>query len=264
MRLLIVRHGEPDYEKDSLTEKGWREARLLAERLSGLEVTDFYTSPLGRAKDTAALTLEAMDRTAEECAWLREFAPLIRRPDVTDKDMIAWDWLPADWTAHDEFFRRELWSFQEVMRVGVSPMEYETSSRAGYFMSGQSEGVGAEYRWVCTEFDALLARHGYMREGDIYRARRANRDTIVLFCHFGVECVLLSHLMNVSPMILWHHLCAAPSSVTSVYTEERREGIAIFRVNAFGDISHLYAGGEEPSFAARFCETYDCQEERHD
>ena len=26
MRLLIVRHGDPDYSIDSLTEKGWKEA----------------------------------------------------------------------------------------------------------------------------------------------------------------------------------------------------------------------------------------------
>ena len=28
MRILIIRHGDPDYEHDSLTEKGWREGRL--------------------------------------------------------------------------------------------------------------------------------------------------------------------------------------------------------------------------------------------
>ncbi|MFR5295066.1 MAG: hypothetical protein ACLTF6_09935 [Clostridium sp.] len=114
------------------------------------------------------------------------------------------------------------------------------------------------------EFDRLLAFHGYEREGLYYRAVRPNRDTIVLFCHFGVECVLLSHLLHVSPMPLWHGLCAAPSSVTTIYTEERRQGIASFRANAFGDISHLYAAGEEPSFAARFCETWDNENERHD
>lgn len=65
-------------------------------------------------------------------------------------------------------------------------------------------------------------------------------------------------------MPLWHGLCAAPSSVTTIYTEERRQGIASFRANAFGDISHLYAAGEEPSFAARFCETWDNENERHD
>ena len=31
MKLLIVRHAEPDYSIDSLTEKGWREAEYLSE-----------------------------------------------------------------------------------------------------------------------------------------------------------------------------------------------------------------------------------------
>lgn len=57
-------------------------------------------------------------------------------------------------------------------------------------------------------------------------------------------------------MVLWQGFCMAPSSVTTVYTEERRPGIAAFRVSAFGDISHLYAHGAEPSFSARFCEVY--------
>ena len=64
MRLLIVRHGDPDYEHDTLTEKGWREAELLAERLSKLNVKEFYVSPLGRAKDTASLMLQKMNREA--------------------------------------------------------------------------------------------------------------------------------------------------------------------------------------------------------
>lgn len=52
MKIVICRHADPDYEKDSLTPKGWREAELLAERISKLDVKDFYVSPLGRAKDT--------------------------------------------------------------------------------------------------------------------------------------------------------------------------------------------------------------------
>ena len=61
MRLLIIRHGDPDYVKDSLTEKGWKEAALLAERIAKLPVKEFYVSPLGRAKDTASLTLQKME-----------------------------------------------------------------------------------------------------------------------------------------------------------------------------------------------------------
>ena len=85
----------------------------------------------------------------------------------------------------------------------------------------------------------------------------SNHDTIVLFCHFGVECVLLSHIMSCSPMVFWHNFVALPTSVTTLITEEREKGIATFRCQQFGDISHLYAGGEEPSFAARFCECFD-------
>ena len=30
MKIIFIRHGEPNYEIDSLTEKGWREAELSA------------------------------------------------------------------------------------------------------------------------------------------------------------------------------------------------------------------------------------------
>ena len=30
MKLLIVRHGDPDYDIDSLTEKGWKEVEYLS------------------------------------------------------------------------------------------------------------------------------------------------------------------------------------------------------------------------------------------
>lgn len=243
MRILIIRHGDPDYEHDSLTPKGWKEAEYLSERISKMDIAAFYVSPLGRARDTASLTLKKMNRTATECQWLREFAPTIQRPDVTDRRMISWDWLPQDWTKEEDFYRRDLWYTQSAMLEGK---------------------VKNEYDWVITNFDALLAKHGYVRSGENYHVEKASNDTLAFFCHFGLECVLLSHLMNVSPMILWHHTCAAPTSVTTIYTEERRKGTAIFRVAGFGDISHLYANHEEPAFAARFCETYDNENERHD
>ena len=124
--------------------------------------------------------------------------------------------------------------------------------------------VKAEYDWVAGELDALLERHGYQRDGHYYRAFAPNNDVLIFFCHFGVSCVLLSHLLNVSPMILWHGCCAVPSSVTTVVTEERRAGIASFRMLEFGDISHLYANGETPSFMARFRECYTNNWERMD
>ena len=243
MKLLIIRHGDPDYSIDSLTEKGWKEAKYLAEKMAKLDVKAFYVSPLGRARDTASCTLEKMGRMAEEKEWLREFAPQINRPDTGERKKVAWDWLPQDWTAVDAFYSADSWYNVPVM---------------------QEAHVKEEYEWVVKSFDEVLAEHGYRRERRFYRAEKPNNDTLVFFCHFGVECVLLSHLMNISPMILWHGCCAAPSSVTTVVTEERRQGIASFRMSSFGDISHLYAKGEPPAFAARFCEMYENEDERHD
>ena len=97
MKIIIIRHGDPDYVHDSLTPKGWREADLLADRVARMDVTQFYVSPLGRAKDTASVTLKKMNRTAIECEWLREFDAPIHRPDVAGQEKNTWEWLPQDW-----------------------------------------------------------------------------------------------------------------------------------------------------------------------
>ena len=241
MRLLMIRHAEPDYDIDSLTEKGWREALYLAERLEHTDIDKCYVSTLGRARDTASLTLARKQMQAEECEWLKEFPTQIVRPDRGYKTT-TWDFLPQDWKDVREYYDKDRWASTDLMKEGE---------------------VAEEYRRVTKAFDQVFEKHGYARDGNLYRAKRPNRDTIAFFCHFGVQCVLLSHLIGASPMVMWHGFCAAPSSVTTVMTEERREGTASFRITGFGDISHLYTKGEEPSFAARFCETFD-GDERHD
>ena len=241
MKLLIIRHGDPDYSIDSLTPTGWKEAELLADRISKLDVQAFYVSPLGRAKDTASLTLRRMGRTAEEMPWLREFSPAGDPNQKGNKPM--WDWLPQDWTKEPQLYHPDTWYHQ-----------------ADY----AAAGAEAEYHWVAQGLDDLRAKHGYVRQGNPYRAENPNEDTIVLFCHFGLECVLLGHLLGISPAVMWHGFCAAPTSVTTLTTEERREGIAYFRMSAFGDISHLYVADQEPAFAARFCEMYTNFHQRHD
>lgn len=243
MKLLIIRHADPDYSIDSLTEKGWKEAEYLSQKLTKLDIKAFYVSPLGRAKDTASCTLKKLGRTAVEKTWLREFQVQIRRPDRPERDSIPWDWLPQDWTKEEKYYCYDKWMDTKIMQDG---------------------NIKEAYDWVTAEFDKLLKEHGYAREEHYYRVEQANEDMLVFFCHFGVECVLLSHLLNVSPMVLWHGMCAAPSSVTTVVTEERRKGIASFRMSSFGDISHLYANEEPPAFAARFCECFDIEEQRHD
>ena len=243
MKLIFIRHGDPDYDIDSLTERGWVEAELLSEKMKNVKADKIYVSPLGRAKDTAKVSLEKMNMTATELPWLKEFEPRIIRPDQPDRKNVSWDWLPEDFAVCDEFFSPDTWLTHPVF---------------------DGTDVRSEIKSIYQSFEELLNSHGYKKDGRLFRAVRANNDTIVFFCHFAITCVLLGYLLNMSPMVLWHGLCAAPTSVTTVNTEERREGIAYFRMASYGDISHLYAGNMEPSFAARFCECYMNEDERHD
>ncbi|MBR3806089.1 MAG: histidine phosphatase family protein [Clostridia bacterium] len=243
MKLIIIRHGDPDYEHDSLTEAGFIEAELLSEKIKKMDVTAFYCSPLGRAQETSKPTLRKMGREAETLDWLREFPPQIKGKEGAEELSCCWDWLPTAWTVIPEFFDKDKW-----MNVPVY----------------KEAGVPEAYKYVCDGLDTLLEKHGYVRDGLVYRAERPNEDTVVLFCHFGLECVLLSHVLNISPVPLWHGSCAAPTSVTTLVTEERREGVAYFRMGSFGDTSHLYVKDVEPAFAARFCETYYRKDQRHD
>lgn len=236
MRILIIRHGDPDYEHDTLTEKGHREAKLLAEKLSKEKIDYIYSSPLGRARHTCDYTAKALGKEDEVIVydWLQEFGTLHVLPDGTQR-YILWDLLPQFWTEREEMYDYKRWFEQD------------------FYRDAKMEAV---YRKVTDGLDKVLAEHGYVRDGNLYRTEEGNTKTLAFFCHFGLEMILLSHLCNISPVVLTHHFTALPTSLTTLYTEERRKGIALFRCCGFGDIGHLYAGGEEPSFAARFCEVY--------
>ena len=243
MKLLFVRHGEPDYDRDCLMPQGKREAEAVAKRLKDVPIDAFFVSPLGRARETAELTLSAVGKQAEVCDWLREFDAPIHRPDKGGERGITWDWLPQDWAREDVFLSVDTWLEHPLMREA---------------------DVASEYQRVCTSFDDLLAKYGYERDGRLYRVKQANTKTLCFFCHFGVSTVLLSHLFSISPMLLWHSLAAAPASLTEVVSEERREGIASFRMNRYGDVSHIEAAGLPQNPNARFTEVYSDFSARHD
>lgn len=243
MKLIIARHGDPDYENDTLTPKGCREAELLADRLARLDIGDIYCSPLGRAAKTASYTLDRLGRSAVVCDWLREFDTVRVKNMETGAESIAWDQLPALWTQIPEFYDKDSWHSASVM--------------AG-------TGIDKAAKSVADGLDGILALHGYEREGGYYRAVSPNSDTLLFFCHFGVTCVMLGHLLGISPMVLWHGTITRTTSVTLLCTEERRPGAASFRMSMLGDISHLNAACEPPSFSGRFRELYTNEHERRD
>ena len=234
MKIMFVRHAEPWYAIDSLTEKGHREAELLSRRLSKMDVKAFYTSPLGRARETARYTLEKTGREAEILPWLAEFRGKSIDPE-NGSPRIPWDYKPSVWMNREQLRSMDDWLKDPLF---------------------QGSNVDAVWEETKQGLDALLEKHGYVRDGRIYHAENNRPETIVLFCHFGIMMACLSHLIGISPMNLWHGFCTQPSSVTTVITEERVKGEVAWRCMQLGDISHLYAEGEPYSTAALYPECY--------
>lgn len=251
MRIIFIRHAEPDYTIDSLTEKGRREARLLAERTAKWKVTDFYCSPLGRARATAEPTLQALGREAEICDWLQEFTI---PSNETGEHMLLWDLLPECLDENRMLFQPGKWLEAPMMQKGPTKDYYQK---------------------VTAEFDALLAKYGYERNGVYYRSPKerltsnhymiydghtlehmknckADDTTIVCFCHLGVMLTLISYLINSTPSTLWQGIFVPPSSVTVLSSEEREPGKAYFRCQMIGDTSHLRDAGEPVSYYGYF------------
>ncbi len=260
MRILFFRHGDPNYVIDGLTEKGRTEAKLLAAQIKSFGIDEAYLSPLGRAKETAEYSLKELGMNAVTCGWLQEFPALFdanladgkelkaysnelkRADDGRYEKRIVWDIMPSYYAEHPELFDVNKWRESDLAKCS---------------------DVVDVYDRVVEAFDSFLKDHGYERDGNIYKAVNSNDKRLAFFCHFGVTCVMLSRLWNVSPFVPLQFLAMAPTSVTEIVTEEREKGVVVFRALRVGDITHLNMGHEEPSFSARFCELFENEDERH-
>ncbi|MBD5448683.1 MAG: histidine phosphatase family protein [Lachnospiraceae bacterium] len=254
MRIIFIRHGDPDYVNDALTPKGVREAKLLSDRLVKwqTESMQFYCSPLGRAKQTASYSLERINRTAITYDWMKEFYYHIEDP-TTGRIGVPWDFMPEYWTEIPEMYDRDAWKKTDIYRSNPELLP--------------------AYTEVCEGLDHILESYGYQRHHNYYihtntdakagpdniaddqRTGNTN-DTIVIFCHLGITCVMMSHLLGISPALLFHSLYLAPTSVTILATEERQNNIAQFRAQVIGDTTHLLQGGEPISGAGYFTDVF--------
>ena len=176
MRILFVRHGEPDYEHDCLTEQGRLQALAAAERLRGEGIEAIYSSPLGRAAETAAATSEALKLPVRTLDFMRELrwgsidgTPIRANghPWELADEMAGqgWDLTSADWREHPFF---------------------------------SNNRVTGEADRVAEKTDEWLRELGYERDGVYYRcARPDNRQmTVALFCHGGSSAAAMGHMLN--------------------------------------------------------------------
>ena len=74
MRIIFVRHGEPDYANDCLTPEGHKQAAAAAERLSVEGVREIYAAPSGRAQQTAACTARRLGLEVATLSFMGEIS----------------------------------------------------------------------------------------------------------------------------------------------------------------------------------------------
>ena len=83
-------------------------------------------------------------------------------------------------------------------------------------------------------------------------ANDVSEPVIVIFCHLGITCVVLSHLLNIPFPLLVHGFFLPTTSLTILSSEERWGQEAYFRVQVLGDVYHLLSNGEPVSPAGSF------------
>jgi len=222
MRLYIIRHGDPDYAIDHLTEAGKREAAALAERLAGEGLTHLFSSPLGRARATLAYTSAKLGMEGEILPWTKELSLNAAPPGKPHS--AAWD-VPG-----------------ETIR-SRPVLEPRWRNRPRAIQGSDGKNLKAVWAGVRRESDAFLARFGYVRERGTYRIQEANRHRLAIFCHGGFGLTWLAHLLDLPLAWVYSGFFLPPTSVTTILFDERSSDRAVPRCLGLGDISHLHMAG---------------------
>ena len=175
MRIVLVRHGDPNYELDCLTELGHKQAEVAAKRLLTEEIDEVYSSPHGRAVQTA----EYFSKLTGKPIQILDFMKEIRYG--REGELYNEKWNP--WKGADEL----LWEGKSLQ----SPDWREYPVFKGDFSTIDADKIGVEA-------DKWLATLGYEREGLYYRNKRPDDEqkTIAIFNHGGASAAFIARVLN--------------------------------------------------------------------
>lgn len=176
MRIVFVRHGEPDYEHDCLTPAGREQALAVAERLKEEGIGEIWSSPLGRAHETALAASAALGLPVKTLDFMREV-----------------QWGSRDGTPL--FAGGHPWNISdELARTGVDLTRSDWREHPFFRNNTVLDSVDL----VESGIDQWLESLGYVRDGFYYRCVRENsaQKTVALFSHGGSSCAAMAHILN--------------------------------------------------------------------
>ncbi len=225
MLLYYIRHGDPIYSPSTLTPLGKRQAEAVGKRLALHGIDRIYSSPSGRAMETAqpaAALLKKeivqLDFADEDIAW-EHFA---LRGETGQKRWVSC--IPA---------LQRIFCSDEIYRLGESWYEHPDL---------QCHHFKEALEYYRDRIDDFLLSLGYAhdREGRSYEALTANKERIALFAHGGFGEVFLSTLLHV-PYPLWVMRFSMNHTGMTVIDFGDKRGQCFPKLVQFSGDGHLYA-----------------------
>ena len=211
MILYIIRHADPDYPNNTITDFGWQEAHALADWLKDKKIDKIYTSPLGRAIDTAKPTLEIKGMTSEILPWTEESMDYMESHRLNPDSLCSYSF--------------------SVQKVAHSFVDFMPNDRAKAIEN------------MISHSDEFLASLGYERNGYFYNINSHNDDCIAVFCHGGFGCAWISHLLGIAPGVVYPAISLNTTSVTTFEFRNSEKGFTRPVMRRMGEITHIYNAG---------------------
>lgn len=227
MLLYIIRHGEPDYAADSLTDTGRKQAELVALRLAAGGIDEIHSSPMGRAVETAKPTAEKLGLPIRIEPWAYELGRDCKTvfPDGKEKTISL---LPPEY-----LHRAEFRNFDSEEAIRQIPGICDTNFAAHWAMLKN----GA---------DGMLEKLGCRRNDDgTYDVVSANDRHAALFCHAGMLRALLAHVLNIPYQLLAATAMCHHTGVTILNFHGKGPQTSPYLLS-FADTGHLYLGRSGP------------------
>ena len=225
MLLYIVRHGDPVYETDSLTERGKLQAEAVGKRIYKSGINRIFSSPMGRARMTAepACRLLGLEMNIEEWTHEIEDERLTPFPDGKMKSITD---------VQNTYYREN----------GGIDLPYERSFEcAGINQSQMKKAVD----FIEEHGNEFLERLGYKEENGIYRIIKPKDEKEALFCHSAFARAWLSVLLHIPIHTVWAGFAYTHTGVTVLEFKNNANGVTAPKCLCYSDMSHLYAHGPD-------------------
>lgn len=221
MEIVLVRHAEPEWVKDGLnvddpplTDRGLRQAELLASRLAGETFDEILVSPLLRTRQTAAPILAALGRDLVLEPWLEE----IRNP--------VWQGTPVEraeaaWRAERDKKSHERWS---GIDGGEAVSEFVDRINVGCSLFLEERGI------VRADTDLPVWHES---------SAHASDARILLVAHAGTNSVAICHMLGLAPTPWeWERFVIGHATISRMVTFPLGDGLT-FALTRLADNEHL-------------------------